>query len=162
MNARTTVFRTMSAIAALIGFAACANAAEPPTLQERMSKEEFHAAELDKLSPEALKRLNDWLAAHATTVTVKEVVTPAGKPVFYPDKAPRERIDSHIAGTFAGWSGKTVFKLENGQEWAQAESGRYGIRGIDHPKVKIEPMMLGSWLMTVAGCECELRVERVK
>lgn len=125
-----------------------------------MSKEDFHAAELDKLSPDALRRLNDWLAARPTTV--KEVVSPSGKPVFYSESAKREKIESRIVGPFSGWSGNTAFRLDNGQEWVQAESGRRGVHRIDHPKVKIEPMMLGSWLMTIQGCGCELRVERVK
>jgi hypothetical protein len=148
-------------IAALLSANIC-RAAEPPTLQERMSKEEFHAAELDKLSPEALKRLNDWLAAHPVTVTVKETVSPSGKPVFYPESAKREKVESRIVGAFTGWNGNTAFKLDNGQEWVQAESGRYGVRKIEHPRVRIEPMMLGSWLMTIDGCECRLRVERTK
>ena len=141
--------------------ASSAGATEQPTLQERMSKEEFHAAELDKLSPEALKRLDDWLAAHPLTVT--KLVTPSNKPVFYTDDAPRERIESRIDGVFTGWSGKTVFKLQNGQEWTQSQAGRYDGGKLHNPKVKLEPTMSGNWLLFVSGCDCDsLRVERTK
>jgi len=138
-----------------------ASAAEQPALQERMSKEEFHAAELDKLSPEALKRLNDWLAAHPVTVT--KLVTPSNKPIFYADDAPRERIETRIDGVFTGWTGKTVFKLQNGQEWTQSQAGRYDGGKLHNPKVKLEPTMSGNWLLFVSGCDCDsLRVERSK
>ncbi|HEX7914670.1 hypothetical protein [Rudaea sp.] len=138
-----------------------ATAAEQPTLQERMSKEEFHAAELDKLSPDALKRLNDWLAAHPVTVT--KLVTPSNKPVFYTEDTPRERIETRIDGLFTGWAGKTVFKLQNGQEWTQVDSGRCAGGKLHDPKVKIEPAMGGSWLLFVSGNDCDgLHVERTK
>jgi hypothetical protein len=145
----------------LAGLAPISHASEQPTLQERMTSDEFRAAELDKLSPEALKRLNDWLAAHPTTVT--KVVTASNKPVFYPNDAARERIESRIDGVFTGWTGKTVFKLQNGQEWTQVESGRFDGGKLHNPKVKLEPTMSGGWLMFVSGCDCNnLRVERTK
>ncbi|GAH42277.1 unnamed protein product, partial [marine sediment metagenome] len=58
--------------------------------------------------------------------------------------------------------GKTIFRLENGQEWTQAESGQFSNGKYDHPKVKIKPMLLGSWLMYVEPCGCSVRVERTK
>lgn len=150
-----------SILGILVLAASSAGAIEPPTLRERMSKEEFHAAELDKLSPEALKRLDDWLAAHPLTVT--KLVTPSNKPVFYTDDAPRERIESRIDGVFTGWAGKTVFKLQNGQEWTQSQAGRYDGGKLHNPKVKLEPTMSGNWLLFVSGCDCDsLRVERTK
>jgi len=51
-------------------------------LQQRMSPEEFKAAGLDKLSPDELKNLDNWLSGHGKVVT--KVVDQAGKPVFYP------------------------------------------------------------------------------
>ncbi len=52
--------------------------------------------------------------------------------------------------------------LENGQQWQQAESGMYDAGKFERPKVKIKPMLLGSWLMYVEGCGCSLRVQRIK
>lgn len=147
---------------ALFLLAFAAGAAETPTLEERMSKDEFHAAGLDKLSPAQLKSLNDWLAGHEAVKTVKEFVTPTGKPVFYPEESGRQTIETRIEGTFRGWYGKTLFKLENGQEWTQAESGQMYNGKYENPKVKIKPMLLGSWLMYVEGCGCSVRVERTK
>lgn len=148
--------------ALLLTLAAAAAAAEAPTLEERMSKGEFHAAGLDKLSAEELKTLNAWLAIHQSTTVVTKMVTPTGKPVFETDTGERDVIETKIAGTFAGWYGKTRFRMENGQEWTQAESGQFSNGRYDHPTVRIKPMLLGSWLLSIPACGCSVRVERTK
>ena len=131
-----------------------------PTLEERMSQAEFSAAGLDKLSAQELGQLNAWLETHGSA-NVK-YVSSSGEPVFYPDSSERSKIESSIVGGFRGWRGKTVFTLENGQQWQQAESGAYDTREIDSPTVKIKPMLMGGWLMHIERCGCELRVKRVK
>ncbi|WP_018973091.1 hypothetical protein [Rudaea cellulosilytica] len=133
-----------------------------PTLEERMSKGEFHAAGLDKLSPAELKSLNDWLSGHAIVKTITKIETPTGKPVFETDQGQRQVIETRITGRFTGWYGKTIFRLDNGQEWTQAESGQMSNGKYDNPKVKIKPMLLGSWLLYVEPCGCSVRVERTK
>jgi len=139
---------------------AAASAAEFSSLEERMSQAQFHATGLDKLSPEELKALNEWLRGHAATTTT--VVTPSGQPVFYPKESEREVVESRIDGKFRGWAGASVFKLENGQEWTQAESGGFTNGTYDHPAVRIKPMLMGSWLMYVTPCGCSVRVTRTK
>jgi hypothetical protein len=125
-----------------------------------MSQADFQAAGLDKLSPDELARLNAWLATHGGATV--QYVSPSGAPVFYPDEGARDTIESSIAGDFVGWRGHTVFTLENGQQWQQAESGTRDTGTIASPNVKIKPMILGSWLMYVDGCNCSVRVKRVK
>jgi hypothetical protein len=145
----------------LLAFSAIA-AEITPTLEERMSKGEFHAAGLDKLSPAELKSLNDWLSGHAIVKTITKIETPTGKPVFETDQGQRQVIETRITGRFTGWYGKTIFRLDNGQEWTQAESGQMSNGKYDNPKVKIKPMLLGSWLLYVEPCGCSVRVERTK
>ena len=147
---------------ALLFAALSASAAETSTLEERMSKDEFRAAGLGKLSPAELKVLNDWLAGHQQVKTVREVVTASGKPMFETDQGERKIVETRISGGFSGWRGKTTFRLDNGQEWTQAESGQFSNGHYDNPKVKIKPMLLGSWLMYVEPCGCSVRVERTK
>jgi len=147
------------ATALAISISLAASAAEFSSLEESMSQTQFHAAGLDKLSPDELKTLNAWLHSHASATTT--VVTPSGQPAFYKDSE-REIIESRIDGKFSGWYGKTVFKLENGQEWTQTESGSFSNGKYDHPKVRIKPMILGSWLVSVPACGCDVRVERTK
>jgi hypothetical protein len=131
-----------------------------PTLEKRMSQAEFHATGLDKLSPEELSRLNAWLQTHGRVIT--KVVGTNGQPVFYPHDSERETVESRLVGSFSGWSGRSLFTLDNGQQWQQAESGAYDTGKLDHPAVKIKPMLLGSWLMYVDGCGCSVRVKRIK
>ena len=152
--------RLILALAALFAIMSCANAATFSSLEERMSQAEFHAAGLDKLSPEELKSLDGWLRTHYATSTT--YVTPAGSPVFYPKESERQTVETHIVGKFTGWYGHTVITLDNGQQWTQAESGSFACGPIDHPSVKIKPMLLGSWLAYVQSCNDSVRVDRTK
>jgi hypothetical protein len=150
-------FSAVVMIALMTGAAA---AAEFSSVEERMSQQEFHAAGLDKLSPEELKNLDEWLRTHQAATT--KLVGPSGAPVFYTNKEEKVAVESRIAGKFRGWYGKSTFTLENGQEWTQAESGQINVGPYDHPKVKIKPMLVGAWLMYVEPCGCSVRVERAK
>jgi hypothetical protein len=149
---------TATALALLLTGAA--SAAEFSSVEERMSQAQFHAAGLDKLSPQELKNLNDWLRGHETVTT--KVVTQTGEPIFYSKDSERTVVESRIDGAFIGWYGRTVFKLENGQEWVQTESGSFNNGKYDHPKVRVKPMMVGDWLMYVEPCGCSVRVTRTK
>jgi len=137
-----------------------AGAAGFSSLEERMSQSEFHAAGLDKLSAEELKTLYEWLRVHSNVTTT--YVTPGGSPVFYPQDNARETIEAHISGRFRGWYGSSVFTLDNGQELKQAESGSATCGPIENPKIKIKPMLMGSWLAYIESCPDSVRVARVK
>lgn len=128
------------------------------SLEERMSAADFKAAGLDKLTPQQLQYLDDWLRTHEQV----KMVSASGQPVFYADDKPRNKIATHLVGAFNGWAGHTVFTLDNGQVWKQAESGTYSCPDVKNPEVTIKPMILGSWLMYVQDCNQSVRVERVK
>ena len=89
-----------------------------------------------------------------------KLVTDTGKPVFYPSKAERNKVNAHIVGHFDGWGGNTEFKLDNGQVWRQADSGSTSCPARENPWVKIKPMMLGNWLMYVQDCNESIHVKR--
>jgi hypothetical protein len=135
-------------------------AADFSSLEERMSQSEYRAAGLDKLSPEELKSLNEWLRVHGLAPGAP--VARGKKLEFYPEDNEREVIDTAMAGTFTGWLGKTQWTMANGQVWQQAESGQRQDWSLSNPKVRLKPMLMGSWLMTVEGCGCSLRVSRIK
>jgi hypothetical protein len=148
-------------IAAFFAFAiGRANAAGFSSVEERMSQSEFHAAGLDKLSADELKALDEWLRTHYATTTT--YVTPSGSPVFYPKESERETLEAHINGRFTGWFGNSVFTLDNGQEWKQAESGSRSCGNVENPTIKIKPMLMGSWLAYIESCSDSVRVTRVK
>ena len=134
---------------------------QAPTLEERMSQEEFTASGLDKLSPEQLKYLNGWIQSKGVSEVGAPIRHRDGTATFYADDQDREVVESAIAGEFNGWHGKTRVTLENGQVWEQVESGSSGFR-LQSPTVKVKPMSMGSWLMFVNGCNCAIRAKRVK
>ncbi len=134
---------------------------QAPTLEERMSQEEFTASGLDKLSPEQLKFLNGWIQSKGVSEIGAPIRHRDGTATFYADEQDRDVVESRIAGEFNGWRGKTRVTLENGQVWEQVESGSQGFR-LQSPKVKVKPMSMGSWLMYVDGCNCDIRVKRIK
>ena len=153
-------FSSLLAVLLVVAVPVVSAQTQPSTLEERMSQTDFRAAGLDHLSPEQLKYLNEWLRTHGGAGA--SAVTPGGTPVFYPESSDREVVESHIEGEFIGWRGKSVFKLDNGQEWRQAESGAYDAGKFESPAVRIKPTLLGSWLMYVDGCGCSVRVQRIK
>ena len=101
--------------------------------------------------------------------------TPAPEPVASPaniddddfgfenrriEKTPKI-INSRYDGMFTGWTGKTLFRLENGQVWKQAESGRFTHRR-DRPMITIKKKAFGSFVLKVEGLNRSVKVKRVK
>ena len=72
-----------------------------------------------------------------------------------------DQVQSRYDGEFTGWSGNTLFRLENGQVWKQAQSGRVSVRAA-RPKVTIKRATLGGYRMSVEGLNESIRVERVR
>jgi hypothetical protein len=72
-----------------------------------------------------------------------------------------ESVTAKVIGGFRGWSGETVFELDNGQVWEQAGSGRYEYSGEDRPVV-IERGFLNSFSLKPEGLNRTVRVRRIK
>jgi hypothetical protein len=72
-----------------------------------------------------------------------------------------QQVQSRYDGEFTGWSGNTLFRLENGQVWKQAQSGRVSARAT-RPQITIKRGTLGGYRMNVEGLNESIRVERVK
>lgn len=73
-----------------------------------------------------------------------------------------EAVESSLVGTYDGWTGRTVFKLENGQIWQQAGGGQRVDDARPSPKVKIYPGMLGVYWLEVEGVRERVKVKPVK
>jgi hypothetical protein len=148
------------------------------SLEEQMTGKEFIAAGLDKLSNEELAALNDWIRRHSLgTLTTPRSAAPAAATTaaavdedegdrrgFAPkveeeDEGP---INSNIMGLFSGWDGQTVFKLENGMIWAQADKDKFYTRDLQNPAVTIEKGFFGSWYMSVEGYNSKCKVRRIQ
>jgi hypothetical protein len=72
-----------------------------------------------------------------------------------------EAITAKVVGGFRGWTGETVFELDNGQVWEQAGSGRYEYSGEDRAVV-IERGFLNSFSLKPQGLNRTVRVKRIK
>lgn len=151
-------------------------------VRDLMSVTEYHRTGIDKLSPVQLKALNAWLQAYVgeraptpsagvASPSLSSSSAPAGVSAaagFGADTmAPREnpatpeRIETRIAGRFTGWTGNTVFKLENGQVWKQAATGYFTNIELDNPQVIIKKLGFG-YLLTLPGHGATVFVRRIK
>lgn len=71
-----------------------------------------------------------------------------------------EPFDAVITGDFTGWSGKTVFPLNNGQVWRQRHGSSYRHTGDDN-RVAFKRNFLGLWQMTVVSTGRSVAVRRI-
>jgi len=125
-------------------------------LEKMMKKEEFEAAGLDKLSDEELNRLNQWMLrflAHDAQQVVR-----VDENIQKLQKAPSLR---RIKGSFKGWSGDTIFTLDNGEVWKQRLPSRYVVT-LENPEVEISKNFLGFYELKVVKTGRKVGVSRVK
>lgn len=71
-----------------------------------------------------------------------------------------EPLTSRMVGDFDGWSGRTIFTLENGSRWQpQNKAESYPYSPVLHsPAVKIRPAVFGGFWMEIAGVNLQVRV----
>jgi hypothetical protein len=74
---------------------------------------------------------------------------------------PEFRLEARIVPPFSGWSGQTLFRLDNGQVWRQRIKGRYMFSG-DDTRVVITRNLLGFYNMTLVGSGRSVGVEPVR
>ncbi len=78
---------------------------------------------------------------------------------------PIDFLEARLVGDFKGWTGKTVFTLDNGQVWRQTKNyiQDYTPRDpVPTPKVTISKGMMGSYNLQVEGVKRIVQVRRVK
>ncbi|HVT31558.1 MAG TPA: hypothetical protein VHE32_02865 [Rhodanobacteraceae bacterium] len=136
--------------------AACAmtsaHADDHSTLEERMSYKDFTRLGLDKLSPEQLRGLNEWVRTNASGAfcTPAAAAAPNGTTAT---AATADRIVSRIAGDFVGWEKGTVLKLANGEAWEVRDDEPLIASRENAPAVTIEKGLIGGWRLSVEGHE---------
>ncbi|MCB2189252.1 MAG: hypothetical protein KQJ78_22775 [Deltaproteobacteria bacterium] len=135
---------------------------EPLRLDRAMSRAEFHACGLDKLSERELRNLEVWLARNTTGSYPGREPFPVPPSDYrrFPDSRSNTIVESRIAGPFNGWNGNTVFQLSNGQIWQQTDNQRREASGFN-PHVTIYPS--GSvFKMKVDGVPQVVEVRRLR
>ena len=70
-------------------------------------------------------------------------------------------FEARLTGDFTGWTGKTIFKLDNGQVWRQRSSANYRHRGSDR-RVTFKKNWMGGWEMTVMSSGKTVLVRKVQ
>lgn len=164
----------------------CAGAWAEGNLRERMSADDFKRAGLEKLTPEELTYLERWLTnkqsravtdvapvspgAARPTATEPASAPPAAPPeqrfgLEQVEKAPEpdipEQITARLKGQFRGWTGDTVFRLDNGQVWQQRVGGKYRSKKLTDPEVIVQRGRWGYYLKVV-GVKRTIGVRRLQ
>lgn len=161
-------------IGALLAASGASAQSDFSSLEERMTGTEFREAGLDKLSEEELKNLNIWLR---TNLALPESATAADSESLEERQRIRSEVEEEvrleqglgkrgeivttIPGHFTGWTGKTVFELDNGQVWRQTSGGTYRVSE-DDPTVVIYPVSFGGWRMRLEDAGPSIGVTRIK
>ena len=148
------------ALCVIIGFATPVGAAreEPPgSIQQMMTPEEFKAAGLNKLSPEELQKLDAWMQGY------RQVAEQAGekKGSARAERTKMDLIVSRVDGTFAGLTGRTVIRLQDGTVWRQANADdRFRPKVTDSPAAAVIHGIFG-YKMRIEGTQ-EFYVDPVR
>lgn len=153
-------------------------------IEREMLPEDQRATGIDGLSEGQLEALNQWLRQRFNPMqeTVSEEVREADaaereaeieRRVAIEVEAAKQEIQSApqapalsepfeaaIEGRFGGWSGKTVFPLDNGQVWRQRHGGRYRHTDNDQ-RVRLYKNFLGMWQMKVLSTGRSIPVRRI-
>jgi len=151
----------------------CVIAAEGfSSLEEQMSGKEFTAAGLNKLTTEELEALNNWIRSHSVATLDQpkdgkyDVATVQGDERGFKNKKnskqDRSPITSRVKGSFTGWSGHTLFALENGMIWEQSDKEKFYIQEVQNPEITIQPGRFGTWRLSVDGHDSNCRVKRIQ
>ncbi len=147
------------AISAMFGLQAV-GAGEVLDVRDLMSADEFEAAGLDRLSQEEVDVLNAWLLRY--TAREAPILRTSNEDVREEvRKVEAEVIKSRIDGDFDGWSGKTVFVLQNGQIWQQRMGGSWRHHAIA-PEVEIRKNFMGFWDMQMVDGGRQVGVKRLR
>ncbi len=128
----------------------------PVNIQQLMTSTTIEQTGLQKLTPQELKVLNDWLDAYSAYLLSE---ADGDCPTNSLNEC-SEIVESNIKGVFGGWGGETVFPLGNGQIWQQSEPGIISDY-IRSPKVTIFCLQ-GEWKMQVESVINPIAVRRLK
>lgn len=131
------------------------SAAEPeptpfPGVEKAMTPDQYEAAGLSKLDAAERAKLDEFIRNYVAVSNEKVATTAVDKAVKENKVSAPQVIQSKIVGPFTGYTGRTVFTLENGQRWAQSQYDSAYFPKIDSPPVVIVKSGFG-YRMYIAG-----------
>jgi len=130
-------------------------------VQKSMSPKTFEEAGLNKLTPDELARLDEFIRRYAASSNQEAAATAVSRAVKE-NKVPSQPqiIESRIVGRFTGYNGRSRFTLENGQVWSQSQQVSRAYPPTDSPTVLIVKEMIGDRMYILGGGN--IRVSRVR
>jgi hypothetical protein len=133
-------------------------AADPPGVETLMTREDFSAAGLEKLTEAEREHLSEWIARYREGVTVGPAPPKTSK-----ERAKEKEIEItvKVIPAFRGWSGKTVFRLDNGQVWLQRQRGTLRYSG-DDSAVTLYQNIMGKYMLKHADTGRAIGVKRIQ
>lgn len=145
--------------------------ADDPNVRDLMAPEDFTLSGLDKLSDDELAHLSEWVERYRSG-TVDAPPPPPKKPsqmtvterAEYEEKKQAEKsfeMAAKVIPEFNGWSGKTVFRLDNGQTWQQRQPGTLRYSEGDS-NVVITRNFFGRYVMTHTATGRSIGVRRLR
>lgn len=145
----------VSLILMLCCFPIAGRAAE--SVVAKLTPDEFRAAGLHKLSAPEIAALDAALQRQTALAPPPRTPEPAREALFGAETLPAAKIAAapssirtRIVGRFDGWTGRTVFALENGQRWQQRIPDTYAApRALESPEVVLERGSFGYRLVIV-------------
>ena len=156
----TIIVLLFVALCVLSPIPAWAQTAEFPGVEKTMSPQEYDAAGLQKLTPDERARLDEFIRRFVGSSNQVAAQKAVDRAVKERKATPPEIIQSRIVGPFTGFTGSTVFTLENGQRWRQSQPDSRYFPKVDSPPVIIVKDTIG-YRMYVAGGG-DVRVSRLR
>ena len=152
MRGSTRAFVLTAALAACA--MTSAHADDNSTLEERMSYKDFKAFGLDKLTPEQIKGLNDWMKAHGSANCPPGIAAPAvagAAPAASAPAGTQEKYSAKLVGEFKGWEKGTVLRLADGSAWEVRDDEPFIAHAAGSPMITVEKSLIAGWRLSVAG-----------
>ena len=138
-------------LASLVSLAAAEPESTPfPGVQKAMTPEDYEAACLSKLEPAERAKLDEFIRNYVAVSNDRVATVAVDQAVKDKKVQAPEVIQSRIVGPFTGYTGRTIFTLENGQRWAQSQRDSRYFPKIDSPPVVIVKAGFG-YRMHIAG-----------
>ena len=154
------MLRTLIGLVLLAGMAVIAAADDraPPPVETLMTPEDYAASGLDKLSAAEREHLSEWLERYRKGAVQGP---PPKKTSEQLAEEKTEEIVAKVVPAFRGWSGKTIFKLDNGQVWQQRQVGKLRYNG-DDSTILIYRNMLGGYMLKHNDTGRSVGVKRIQ
>jgi len=135
----------------VLSTANAADQASPPNVKSLMTPEDYAESGLDKLTDAEREHMSEWVERYREGAVVGPVVYKKQSQMTEEEKIEDQKlrdavIVAKVLPAFKGWSGKTIFRLDNGQVWQQRQNGTLKYAGSDST-VTISQNMMGKYVL---------------